>query len=78
MKSRPDRLAHLQHQFEDKPEFKVTHITAIKHDIGAIGLWESICKAVAMAQKQMKTLSYYAKTIMNLRNIIVLIIYYQI
>lgn len=52
LKSRPDRLAHLQHQFEDKPEFKVTHITAIKHDIGAIGLWESICKAVAMAQKQ--------------------------
>lgn len=52
LKSRPDRLIHLQHQFEDKPEFKVTYITAIRHNVGAIGLWKSICKAVAMAQKQ--------------------------
>ncbi len=52
LQSRPDRLAHLQQQFQGKFEFEVILVEAVKHDVGAIGLWQSICKAVVMAQKR--------------------------
>lgn len=52
LKSRTDRLEHLQQQFKNKPEFKVTFVDAVKHDIGAVGLWKSICKAVRIAQER--------------------------
>ena len=52
LKSRPDRLANLKKQFADKPEFDVTYIIADKHENGAVGLWQNICKAVRMAQQR--------------------------
>ena len=52
LKSRPDRLAHIRQQFKDKPEFKVTPIEAVRHENGAVGLWQSICKAISVAQKR--------------------------
>lgn len=52
LKERLDRLQNVKRQFEDKDEYHVTYIEAIKHENGAIGLWESICKAVRIAQKR--------------------------
>lgn len=52
LKSRPDRLAHVQQEFKNKNEFRVKYIEAVKHNVGAVGLWKSICKVVRIAQKQ--------------------------
>lgn len=49
---RTDRLAHIQQQFADKPEFQVNVIEASRHDVGAIGLWESICRIVRLAKEK--------------------------
>lgn len=46
LKERPERLAHVLQQFEGKPEFEL-HITeAIKHNIGAVGLWQTMRQCV--------------------------------
>lgn len=42
LKERPDRLDHARGQFKDKNEFEIRIVNAIKHDIGAIGLFESL------------------------------------
>jgi len=46
---RTDRLAHIKTQFEGKDEFDVKVIEACKHEIGAVGLWESVRKVIQMA-----------------------------
>ena len=50
LKSRPDRLKNLQRQFSGKEEFRVTYMEAVQHEIGAVGLWLSICEAVKLAR----------------------------
>ena len=54
LKERKDRLKHIKFQFLDKSEFEISVIAAVKHPVGAIGLWQSIHKIVDMAQKQNK------------------------
>lgn len=49
LKSHPDRLKHVLMQFEGKPEFDVNIIEACEHKIGAVGLWQSMTKAVLLA-----------------------------
>jgi GR25 family glycosyltransferase involved in LPS biosynthesis len=44
-----ERLARIKQQFENKPEFDVTIVEACKHEISAVGLWESIRKIIRMA-----------------------------
>lgn len=51
LKSRPERLKHVLAQFEGKSEFDVNIIEACEHKIGAVGLWQSILKAVRLAVK---------------------------
>lgn len=46
---RADRRLHLEEQFKDKDEFCVTYVEAVQHIIGAVGLWESMKKAVRLA-----------------------------
>lgn len=46
---RTDRLAHILEQFEDKAEFNVNIVKASEHEIGAVGLWQSICRVIKMA-----------------------------
>ena len=46
LKERTDRLAHIIEQFYNKPEFDLHIIEACKHDVGALGLWESIVKII--------------------------------
>lgn len=46
---RTDRLSTIQQQFEGKGEFDVTIMKANKHDIGAVGLWQSILKIITNA-----------------------------
>jgi len=49
LKSRPDRLAHVKAEFKNKPEFDITVVEAIKHEVGAVGLWLSIRKIIETA-----------------------------
>jgi len=42
LKKRTDRLSSVLSEFADKPEFKLTIVDAVEHEIGAIGLWHSI------------------------------------
>ncbi|UKJ07505.1 hypothetical protein [Solitalea lacus] len=46
---RTDRLAHIKGQFEGRTEFDITFVEACRHEIGAVGLWQSIRKIVRMA-----------------------------
>lgn len=50
LKERTDRLAHIQKQFSDKPEFKVSLFEACRDSNGAVGLWNSICAIVNRAK----------------------------
>lgn len=47
---RMERRGHIEEQFHGKPEFELTWIDAIRHPIGAIGLWQSMVKAVEAAE----------------------------
>ena len=49
LKERIDRRLHIEAQFRDKSEFVLTLIDAVKHPIGAVGLWKSMVKAVEAA-----------------------------
>lgn len=51
LKSRPDRLAHIKREFENKPEFNIKFIEAITHKIGSYGLYLSLRKVIETAQK---------------------------
>ena len=46
MKERPERLKHVLSQFEGKTEFDIHVVEAYKHEIGAVGLWQSIVKII--------------------------------
>jgi GR25 family glycosyltransferase involved in LPS biosynthesis len=46
LKERTDRLQHILKQFKGKPEFEVHIIEACSHEIGAVGLWQSILKII--------------------------------
>lgn len=49
LKSRKDRLKHIQEQFKNKPEFDTHFIEACEHEIGSYGLWLSLKKVIEMA-----------------------------
>lgn len=46
---RKDRYQSILTQFKDHNEFKISVVEAVKHDIGAVGLWMSIRKIVQIA-----------------------------
>jgi GR25 family glycosyltransferase involved in LPS biosynthesis len=45
---RTDRLKHIQEQFRDRTEFDVTYIDACFHEIGALGLWNSVREIIRL------------------------------
>jgi len=50
LEDRADRLSHIKDQFQNRPEFDL-HITkAVRHEIGAVGLWKSICNIIEIAK----------------------------
>ncbi|MBR1467843.1 MAG: glycosyltransferase [Bacteroidaceae bacterium] len=49
---RTERREHLVRQFANRDEFNVTYVDAVMHEIGAVGLWESIKKAVRLAMSR--------------------------
>lgn len=49
---RTDRKTHIEQQFRDKEEFDLRFIEACKHKIGAVGLWNSICKIIRIAKQE--------------------------
>lgn len=49
---RRDRKSWITSQFQDKPEFDIRFVDACLHEIGAVGLWQSICKIVQRAEKE--------------------------
>ena len=46
---RTERLEHIKKEFADKPEFDVQIVAAVKHEVGALGLWLSVRKIINMA-----------------------------
>lgn len=51
LKDRTERKQHIMEQFQGKTEFALTWVEAVEHPIGAVGLWQSMVKAVKMAEK---------------------------
>ncbi|WP_223583899.1 glycosyl transferase [Sphingobacterium sp. GVS05A] len=49
LKKRKDRLAHIKSQFKHREEFEINIVEASEHTIGALGLWQSICKVIRLA-----------------------------
>ncbi|NLR81447.1 glycosyl transferase [Chitinophaga eiseniae] len=49
LSERTDRRASIINEFKGKPEFDVKIINAIKHPIGAVGLWRTIQKIIHLA-----------------------------
>lgn len=49
LKDRYERKAHCVNEFKNRTEFEPIYIEAVKHEVGAVGLWESIVNAVKMA-----------------------------
>ncbi|WP_288880204.1 glycosyltransferase family 25 protein [Pedobacter panaciterrae] len=52
LRKRPDRRQHITAQFDSKNEFEITFCDAVQHEKGQIGLWESIKKAIRIAEKK--------------------------
>ena len=48
---RTDRRAHILRQFEGRNEFDLHIVEACRHEYGAVGLWQSICKIVGQAER---------------------------
>lgn len=48
---RTDRMEHIRKEFEGRPEFDLHILEASRHEIGAIGLWQSICRIIAKAKE---------------------------
>ncbi|MBD5351554.1 MAG: methyltransferase domain-containing protein [Bacteroides sp.] len=48
---RTDRLEHIRKEFEGRPEFDLHIVEASRHEIGAIGLWQSICRIITEAKE---------------------------
>lgn len=53
---RTDRKVYIEQEFVGRDEFDITIVEACRHDIGAIGLWESIQKVIRQATS--KNLDY--------------------
>ncbi|WP_420187409.1 glycosyltransferase [Bacteroides pyogenes] len=51
LKERIERRKHIEKQFQGKTEFALTWVEAVEHPIGAVGLWQSMVKAVQIAEK---------------------------
>ncbi len=49
---RIDRLKHILNEYKDRPEFDVTVIEACRHEVGAVGLWNSILKVIDIATER--------------------------
>jgi len=49
LEERKERRAHILEQFKGRPEFEIRLVEAVKHDIGAVGLWNSILNIINMA-----------------------------
>lgn len=47
LKNRVDRKENVLNEFRNKPEFEVHLTEAIQHDVGAVGLWQTIKKIIA-------------------------------
>lgn len=47
---RTDRLDHIRKEFNERPEYDLHILEASSHDIGAIGLWQSICRIITKAK----------------------------
>lgn len=43
---RTDRRQHIERQFAKRPEFSLHFVEACRHEVGAVGLWKSICQIV--------------------------------
>jgi GGDEF domain-containing protein len=54
LKHRVDRREHITKEFIGKPEFAVELIEACEHTIGAVGLWQSICRIIESADQSGK------------------------
>jgi glycosyl transferase family 25 len=52
LKDRIDRRKHCLNQFKDKTEFRVTFVDAIRHEIGAIGLWQTMREIINSADNK--------------------------
>lgn len=50
LRNRTERRKHIEEQFQGKPEFELTWVEAVEHPIGAVGLWQSMVKAVQTAE----------------------------
>lgn len=48
---RTDRLDHIRKEFNERSEYDLHILEASSHDIGAIGLWQSICRIIAEAKE---------------------------
>ena len=55
---REDRRKSIRHQFFDKPEFELNLFTAITHENGAVGQWQSFIKTVE--KEHLKKLNLYS------------------
>lgn len=49
---RTERRAHMESQFQGREEFELVWVEACRHEKGTVGLWESIRKAVRMAEER--------------------------
>lgn len=50
LKDRIERRQHIEEQFQGKSEFELTWVEAVEHPRGTVGLWQSMLKAVQMAE----------------------------
>lgn len=50
LKTRTDRKVHISEQYKSKSEFEFNIVPAIKHEIGAMGLWQTMRRIVEQAQ----------------------------
>ena len=51
LEERTERRQHIEEQFSDRTEFELTWIKAVKHPIGAVGLWKSMVQAIRKAEE---------------------------
>lgn len=55
LRSRPDRREHILKEFAGRPEFQPTFVDAMEHTVGAVGLWQSLCRVVRTARERGET-----------------------
>lgn len=49
---RKDRLKHILKEYKDRPEFDLEVVEACRHEVGAVGLWNSILKVIDIATEK--------------------------